>query len=149
MLAKIFIYMILFFLVANPATFKIMRKALGSWVASAEGLPSSAGLMLHSVVYVFLACYLPAKLVSGYGEEYEDEKYDEEGYEDDKYEEGYEDDKYEEGYEDDKYEEGEGYEAGVYTSHAKAAPQFRPNVAPGLPQTTMGLGGIADPAMSI
>ena len=69
MWSKILIYMILFYIVANPTTFKLMRKGLGSWVASPEGLPYSAGLLLHSAVYVLLACYLPAKLVSGYEEE--------------------------------------------------------------------------------
>jgi len=66
MLAKILIYMVLFFLIASPSTFKLMRKILGSWVASAEGLPHAGGLALHSVVYVLLACYLPAKLVSSF-----------------------------------------------------------------------------------
>ena len=76
MLTKVLIYMVLFFLIASPATFKIVRKALGSWVASPEGLPHSGGLLLHSAIYVLLACYLPAKLVSGFeGEYYEDEQY--------------------------------------------------------------------------
>ena len=70
MLTKALIYMILFFLVASPAAFKFMRKGLGGWVASAEGLPHAPGLLLHSAVYVLLACYLPAKLVSGFAEEY-------------------------------------------------------------------------------
>ena len=68
MLTKVLIYLILFYLVANPATFKMVRKVLGSWVASAEGLPTSAGLLLHAVVYVTLACYLPAKIVSTYAD---------------------------------------------------------------------------------
>jgi len=75
MLTKILIYMILFFLVASPATFKLMRKFLGSWVASAEGLPHAPGLLLHSAVYVLLACYIPAKLVSRFEEDFEDEQY--------------------------------------------------------------------------
>jgi hypothetical protein len=66
MWTKVLIYMVLFYLVANPATFKLVRKALGAWVASAEGLPTSAGLLLHSAVYVLLACYLPSQIVSGY-----------------------------------------------------------------------------------
>jgi hypothetical protein len=78
MLAKVLIYMILFFVVASPATFKFMRRMLGGWVASAEGVPHATGLLLHSAVYVLLACYLPAKLVSGFAEDYEDEKYAEE-----------------------------------------------------------------------
>jgi hypothetical protein len=76
MLTKVLIYMVLFFLIASPATFKIVRKALGSWVASPEGLPHSGGLLLHSAIYVLLACYLPAKLVSSFADEYyEEEKY--------------------------------------------------------------------------
>ena len=87
MLVKILIYMILFFLVASPATFKLMRKFLGGWVASAEGIPHAPGLLLHSAVYVLLACYLPAKLVSGFEDEaYEDEAYEDEAYEDEAYE---------------------------------------------------------------
>ena len=81
MLTKVLIYMILFFLVASPSTFKFMRKVLGGWVASAEGVPRAPGLLLHSAVYVLLACYLPAKLVSGFEEEYEEdyeEDYEEE-----------------------------------------------------------------------
>jgi len=78
MLTKVLIYMVLFFLVASPATFKLMRKFLGGWVASAEGIPHAPGLLLHSAVYVLLACYLPAKLVSGFAEDFED-------YEDEKY----------------------------------------------------------------
>jgi len=77
--AKVIVYMILFFLVANPATFKLMRQFLGSWVATAEGLPSAPGLLLHSAVYVLLACYIPAKLVSSFADTYE-EKYGEEKY---------------------------------------------------------------------
>lgn len=77
MLAKVLIYMILFFLVASPSTFKFMRRMLGGWVASAEGVPRAPGLLLHSAVYVLLACYLPAKLVSGFEEEYEEDYEDE------------------------------------------------------------------------
>jgi hypothetical protein len=69
MWAKVLVYMILFFLVANPATFKTMRKVLGSWVASADGLPSNYGLLLHSAVYVLLAHYIPGMVVSGYEDE--------------------------------------------------------------------------------
>ena len=75
MLTKILIYMVLFFLVASPATFKLMRKFLGGWVASAEGIPHAPGLLLHSAVYVLLACYLPAKLVSGFAEDEYAEEY--------------------------------------------------------------------------
>jgi len=55
---------ITFFAVANPATFKLTRKVLGSWVAAADGLPTTAGLLLHALVFVLLAHFL-WKLVWG------------------------------------------------------------------------------------
>jgi len=45
---------VLFFIVANPALFKLVRKLAGGWVASSEGLPSTAGLLLHAAVFVLL-----------------------------------------------------------------------------------------------
>jgi hypothetical protein len=80
MWTKILIFMVVFFLVANPSTFKIMRKILGGWVASAEGVAKPGGLILHAAVFVALAIFLPRALMraSGYAEddkeEYEDEK---------------------------------------------------------------------------
>ena len=47
-----------FLIVANPATFKLVRKIAGSWVASAEGLPTTAGLALHALVFVLLSSFL-------------------------------------------------------------------------------------------
>jgi len=70
-------------------------------VATAEGIPHAPGLLLHSAVYVLLACYIPEKLVSGFAEDFED----------------YED------YEDEKYED-EKYMTGVFTSGAKAGPEY-------------------------
>jgi len=49
---------ILFFIVANPATFKLVRSVAGSWVASAEGLPTTLGLLLHALVFVLLCTFL-------------------------------------------------------------------------------------------
>lgn len=109
MWTKILIFMVVFFLVANPATFKIMRGLLGSWVAGPDGHATPAGLILHGAVFVALAIFLPKALMraSGYeDEDYEDEDYEEEDYEDDG--EGYEDDG--EGYEEEDYEDGEEYE---------------------------------------
>ena len=62
---KTLILMIAFFLVANPATFKIMRGILGGWVASAEGLATPAGLILHAAVFVGLTIFLPRALMRG------------------------------------------------------------------------------------
>jgi hypothetical protein len=42
---------LLFFLIANPATFQVMRGILGSWVASDGGCPTGPGLVLHAIVY--------------------------------------------------------------------------------------------------
>ena len=43
-----------FYIVANPATFKAVRGVAGNWVASADGLPTTLGLLLHSLVFVIL-----------------------------------------------------------------------------------------------
>jgi hypothetical protein len=45
---------LLFFLVANPATFQLMRSVLGAWVASDGGCPTGPGLILHAVVFGLL-----------------------------------------------------------------------------------------------
>jgi len=45
---------LLFFIVANPSTFIIMRRILGAWVSSPNGCPSIAGLTLHTVVFLLV-----------------------------------------------------------------------------------------------
>lgn len=59
-----------FYIVANPATFKAVRDVAGNWVASADGLPTTLGLLLHSLVFVIL-CRLIWNLLtvrkSGFG----------------------------------------------------------------------------------
>lgn len=59
-----------FYIVANPATFKLVRKGLGSWVASADGVPTPGGLALHAFVFL-IVCHLLYKLFktrkSGFG----------------------------------------------------------------------------------
>lgn len=47
-----------FFVVANPATFKLTRSIAGSWVAAADGVPTTAGLLLHALVFVIVAHFL-------------------------------------------------------------------------------------------
>jgi hypothetical protein len=42
----------LFFVIANPALFKLTRKVFGGAVASADGLPTQAGVLLHALVFV-------------------------------------------------------------------------------------------------
>jgi hypothetical protein len=94
----------LFFIVANPATFKLTRKVF-SPIASADGLPSQLGVLVHALVFVLLTRQV-GRLMSRYADEtsayadeekYEDEKYAEEA---EKYEEEskYEDEKYAEEY---------------------------------------------------
>ena len=60
-----------FFVVANPSTFKLTRSIAGSWVAAADGLPTTAGLLLHALVFVIVAHFLwrliYGKKKSGYG----------------------------------------------------------------------------------
>jgi len=42
----------LFFIIANPALFKLTGKLFGSMIASPEGLPTQAGVLLHALVFV-------------------------------------------------------------------------------------------------
>lgn len=49
---------IVFFIIANPETFKLVRKVFGSWVASADGLPTQAGVLLHAAVFVIALHFL-------------------------------------------------------------------------------------------
>jgi len=44
----------LFALLANPMAFRAVRSILGTWVASAEGLPTFAGVFLHAFVFVMV-----------------------------------------------------------------------------------------------
>jgi hypothetical protein len=55
---------IVFFLVANPETFKLTSSLLGSWIANSSGLPSNLGLLLHALVFVLLSCFV-SSLVYG------------------------------------------------------------------------------------
>jgi hypothetical protein len=58
--------------VAHPATYKLTRKVLGNWVASADGLATLKGVALHAVVFVLLATLLMRLLVplaSGYAQQ--------------------------------------------------------------------------------
>ena len=45
---------LLFFLIANPDTFILVRRVFGNWVASATGYPTMLGLVLHSVVFMLI-----------------------------------------------------------------------------------------------
>ena len=45
---------VIFYIVAHPGTFKFVRSIIGDWVSSAAGCPSASGLILHSVVFMFI-----------------------------------------------------------------------------------------------
>jgi len=45
---------LLFFIVANPSTFIIVRRILGAWVASPNGCPTIAGLGVHTLVFFLI-----------------------------------------------------------------------------------------------
>ena len=77
------VVVLLFFIIANPALFK-MTRALGGWVASPEGLPKTGGLLLHGIVFA-VVCRMVMRMLlrrkmrkyySQYGEaeDYEDEE---------------------------------------------------------------------------
>jgi hypothetical protein len=68
---------LIFFVVANPETFILMRRLLGQWVAGPNGCPKFAGLILHTIVFMLIVWGImllkkeaPAKKV----EEEEEEK---------------------------------------------------------------------------
>ena len=57
-LAPILAYVI----VANPATYKLTAGILGSWIANSEGTAKLGGLVLHAIVFLFLASLLASLL---------------------------------------------------------------------------------------
>jgi hypothetical protein len=56
--------LLVFFAVANPETIKLVRGVVGKWVSSAEGLPTTAGLLLFALIHVLIADFV-MKLVAG------------------------------------------------------------------------------------
>jgi hypothetical protein len=46
---------LLFFIIANPDTFRLMRRILGSWVSGPNGCPTTAGLILHTIVFMLIS----------------------------------------------------------------------------------------------
>jgi len=58
--------LIAFFIFANPVTFKLVASILGNWVANSYGLPTQAGVLVHSLVFIFVVGML-MKRVSFYG----------------------------------------------------------------------------------
>ena len=45
---------LVFFIVANPDTFRLMRRILGSWVSGPNGCPTTPGLILHTLVFMLI-----------------------------------------------------------------------------------------------
>lgn len=45
---------LIFFVLASPEAFRAVRGIAGKWVATPNGSPSSAGLLLHSVVFMLI-----------------------------------------------------------------------------------------------
>lgn len=63
---------VLYAVIASPATYKLTRGVAGSWIASAEGLATVPGLLLHALVFVLVVGYLMRLLnprASGFGHE--------------------------------------------------------------------------------
>lgn len=50
--------LVLFVILAHPATFKAVRGLAGGWVASAEGQAKPLGLLLHAVIFTFAVRFL-------------------------------------------------------------------------------------------
>ena len=43
-----------FFIVANPETFRLVRRVLGSWISTPTGCPSTLGLLVHTLVFILV-----------------------------------------------------------------------------------------------
>ena len=67
-----------FFAVAHPETFKLTRRLAGSWISSAEGLPTTAGLLLHALVFV-IVCHFVWRAIFGRKSGYEPASIEAEG----------------------------------------------------------------------
>ena len=42
---------LIFFIIANPTTFRVMRRIFGSWISTPNGCPSRNGLVFHTLVF--------------------------------------------------------------------------------------------------
>jgi hypothetical protein len=45
---------LIFFIIANPETFRIVRAILGSWISTPTGCPSTLGLLVHTLVFILV-----------------------------------------------------------------------------------------------
>ena len=60
---------LLFFIVANPSTFIIVRRILGGWIASPNGCPTIAGLGVHTLVFFLIVWGMMHIQKEGYSSE--------------------------------------------------------------------------------
>ena len=49
-----FMAALIFFIIASPDAFRLMRKLFGKWVAGPTGCPTSSGLLFHTIVFMFV-----------------------------------------------------------------------------------------------
>ena len=45
---------LVFFVIANPETFRLVRRVLGARIATPNGCPSTIGLLAHTLVFILL-----------------------------------------------------------------------------------------------
>tara|TARA_R110002072_G_scaffold157128_4_gene307639 strand:+ start:1962 stop:2471 length:510 start_codon:yes stop_codon:yes gene_type:complete len=45
---------LIFFIVANPETYKLVSNIFGKWVCNVDGCPSFMGLLLHTLVFMLV-----------------------------------------------------------------------------------------------
>jgi hypothetical protein len=45
---------LIFYFVANPATYRVLSSLFGSWISNINGCPTNQGILLHSIVYIFM-----------------------------------------------------------------------------------------------
>jgi hypothetical protein len=51
-------------IIASPQAYKTVRGVLGSWVSEADGLPTTAGLFLHALVFILIVGFLMRLLIT-------------------------------------------------------------------------------------
>jgi len=45
---------LVFFIIANPDTFRLTRSIFGSWISGPTGCPTMRGLVLHTIVFMLV-----------------------------------------------------------------------------------------------
>jgi len=63
-MSKIIVPGVAFAIASSPETFKFMRRFVGTWVSSAEGVATPAGLFLHTLFFL-LVLWLTQKYLPG------------------------------------------------------------------------------------